>query len=421
MKDYSQILDYLYGLEKFGMSFGLENITWLLGLIGNPQESLKAVHIAGTNGKGSVASMLSQVLQTAGYVTGTYTSPHLVSFTERIAVNGTCIAEEEVAELTEFIKERVDRQDCARRFTFFDFTTALAFEYFRRKEVAVAVVEAGLGGRLDSTNVLRPLVSVITNIAFDHQEYLGNSLREIAKEKAGIVKEHVPVVAGAKGEALEVIKAAAANTALYALDENFQYKKRGEQLMWYRGIRMTYDELSVGLRGDHQLFNAAVALCTLELLGPAGFPVREYAVRKGLASVQWPARLELVRKPGKPLILIDGAHNPDGAAALVAYLKNHFLNRKKVLVFGVMKDKDFKEMLEELLPVVQHTILTRPEINRAALPADVARHAPGALISPTVADALERAFTMAEEHDLVIVTGSFYTVGEAKKLLDERP
>jgi dihydrofolate synthase/folylpolyglutamate synthase len=420
MKEYSQALDYLYGLEKFGMAFGLENITWLLGLIGNPQESLKAVHIAGTNGKGSVAAMLSEMLKTAGYATGRYTSPHLVSFTERIAVNGDCIMEAEVAELTQFIKERVDREGSGRRFTFFDFTTALAFEYFKRKGVAIAVVEVGLGGRLDSTNVLRPLVSVITNVAFDHQEYLGNTLREIAREKAGIVKEHVPVVAGTKGEALDVVRTAAANSALYALGQNFTYKKKGEQLMWYRGIRMTYDNLSVGLRGDYQLFNAALALCTLELLSPAGFPVKEYAVRKGLASVQWPARLELVRKPGKPLILIDGAHNPDGAATLAAYLKSHFVNRKKLLVFGVMKDKDFKEMLRELLPVVQQVILTRPETDRAALPADVVRCAPGALVSASVKDALDRAFAMAEGDDLIVITGSFYTVGEAKKLLDKR-
>ena len=421
MKEYSQILDYLYGLEKFGMVFGLDNITWLLGLIGNPQDSLKAVHIAGTNGKGSVASMLSEILRTAGYATGTYTSPHLISFTERIAVNGDCIPEGEVAELTEFIKERIDREESARPLTFFDFTTALAFEYFKRKGVAIAVVEAGLGGRLDSTNVLRPLVTVITNVALDHQEYLGNTIKEIAREKAGVVKEHVPVVTGAKGESLEVIRAAAAQTTLYALGESFTYKSKGEQLMWYRGIRMTYDDLSVGLRGDHQLFNAALALCALELLSPAGFPVREYAVRKGLASVQWPARLELIHKPGQPLVLIDGAHNPDGVGTLVSYLKSHFLNRKKILVFGVMKDKDFKEMLQEILPVVQQTILTRPEIERAALPTDVARYAPGALIAASVKDAVDGAFALADEHDLIIITGSFYTAGEAKRLLDERP
>jgi dihydrofolate synthase/folylpolyglutamate synthase len=421
MKECSEILDYLYGLEKFGMVFGLDNITWLLGLIGNPQDSLKAVHIAGTNGKGSVASMLSEILRTAGYATGTYTSPHLISFTERIVVNGDYISEGEVAELTEFIKERIDREENARPLTFFDFTTALAFEYFKRKGVAIAVVEAGLGGRLDSTNVLRPLVTIITNVALDHQEYLGNTIKEIAREKAGVVKEHVPVVTGAKGESLEVIRAAAVKTALYALGESFTYKSKGEQLMWYRGIHMTYDDLSVALRGDHQLFNAALALCALEILGPAGFPVREYAVRKGLASVRWPARLELIRKPGQPLVLIDGAHNPDGVRTLVSYLGSHFVNRKKILVFGVMKDKDFKEMLQEILPVVQQTILTRPEIERAALPTDVARYAPGALIAASVKDALDGAFALADEHDLIIVTGSFYTVGEAKRLLNEQP
>ncbi len=419
MNGYSETLDYLYGLEKFGMVFGLDNVRWILSLIENPQDAIKTVHVAGTNGKGSVAAMLSQILRAGGYVTGAYTSPHLVSFTERIAINGEPITEAEVVDLARFIKERIDEADPARSYTFFDFTTALAFLHFRRKGVDIAIVEVGLGGRLDSTNVINPLVSVITNVDYDHQEYLGDTIEKIAGEKAGVIKEGVPVVTGAEGKALGVIKAAAANTVLYAMGEAFTYKKKGDQLMWYRGVHRTYDELSLALRGDHQLFNAALALCAAELLGDKGFNLNEYTVRKGLSSAVWPGRLEVVRKKGKPLILIDGAHNPQGIASLASYLRGHFLNRKKILVFGVMKDKDFVEMLKTLLPLVDRTILTRPETSRAALPADVAAYAPGALVTATVAEAVEAAFKVAQERDLIIVTGSFYTVGEAKKLLDE--
>jgi len=420
MNGYSETLDYLYGLEKLGIVFGLDNIRWILSLIDNPQDAIRTVHVAGTNGKGSVAAMLSHVLRTAGYTTGAYTSPHLVSFTERITINGEPVREEDVVDLARFIKERIDAADPERRFTFFDFTTALAFLYFKQKGPDIAIIEVGLGGRLDSTNVVNPLLSIITNVDFDHQEYLGNTIEEIAREKAGVIKARVPVVTGAEGAALDIIKAAAVDTDLYVLGNAFTYKKKGDQVMWYRGIHRTFDDLSVALRGDHQLFNAAIALCATELLGEKGFNLNEYAVRKGLSSAVWPGRLEIVRKAGKPLVLIDGAHNPQGVASLASYLKNHFLNRRRVLIFGVMKDKDFPQMLKGLLPVVDLTILTRPETSRAALPADVAGYAPGAVVTATVAEAVDAAFKMAREGDLIVVTGSFYTIGEAKKALDER-
>ena len=419
MKAYGETLDYLYGLEKFGIVFGLDNISWILSLLGNPQDAFKAVHIAGTNGKGSVSAMVAEILRAGGALTGVYTSPHVVSFTERITINGEPIREGEVVELTRFIKERIDRADPGRHFTFFDFTTALAFEYFKRRGVEVAVVEVGLGGRLDSTNVIHPLVTVITNVDFDHQDYLGTTIEEIAREKAGVVKEHVPVVTGARGAALEIIREAADKTDLYVLGEAFTYKKQDEQVMWYRGMQRTFEGLSLGLRGDHQLFNAALALCAVELLNAAGFTLNEAAIRQGLAAVQWPGRLELVRIPGKPLILLDGAHNPAGVRSLAAYLSTHFLDKKRILLFGVMKDKAFGEMLPELLPEVGHVILTKPEVGRAALPDDVARYAPGALVTSSVREALAEALKRACGDDLLIITGSFYTLGEARKLLDE--
>ena len=296
MKGYSETLDYLYGLEKLGIVLGLDSVRWILSLIGDPQDSFRTVHIAGTNGKGSVASMIASTLRVAGYKTGAYTSPHLISFTERITVDGEPIPESEVVRLTRLIKARTDEQDRDRAFTFFDFTTALAFEYFKNQGVDAAIVEVGLGGRLDSTNVVRPVVSVITNIALDHQEYLGNTIQEIAREKAGIIKEAIPVVTGATGDALDVIRDAVAHKArLYTLGEDFEFKKTGEQTMSYKGIGLSFDDLSISLRGDHQFFNASLALCTLEVLSNKGFAIDERSIRQGLSTTKWPGRLELIR------------------------------------------------------------------------------------------------------------------------------
>jgi dihydrofolate synthase/folylpolyglutamate synthase len=422
MKGYFETLDYLYGLEKLGTVLGLDSVRWILSLIGDPQDSFRTVHIAGTNGKGSVASMIASTLRVAGYKTGAYTSPHLISFTERITVDGEPIPESEVVRLTQLIKARTDEQDRDRAFTFFDFTTALAFEYFKNQGVDAAIVEVGLGGRLDSTNVVRPVVSVITNIALDHQEYLGNTIQEIAREKAGIIKEAIPVVTGATGDALDVIRDAAAHKArLYALGEDFEFKKTGEQTMSYKGIGLSFDDLSISLRGDHQFFNASLALCTLEVVSKKGFEVDESSVRSGLSSTKWPGRLDLIRmSPDKPEVLLDGAHNPDGARALAAFLRTHFEDRRKLLLFGVMKDKDFDLMLVELLPVVQQVILTRPDIARAAAPSELLSHAPSAILSDSVEDGINKAFEAANVSDLIVIAGSFYTVGEAKRILDEQ-
>ncbi len=426
MKGYSETLDYLFGLEKSGIVVGLDHITHILALIGNPHESLRAVHIAGTNGKGSVASIVSEIARRAGYRVGLYTSPHLVSFTERITIDGEPISERDVAELTAFIRERIEAADTqdkngALAFTFFDFTTALAFEYFKRKIVDLAVIEVGLGGRLDSTNVLLPLVSVITNVALDHQDYLGETIEAIAAEKAGIIKEGVPIVTGAQGEALKVIRGAASKSDLYALGDAFSYSKKGDQSMSYRGMEKGFDNLVINLRGDHQLFNASLALCVMELLGREGFVIGESAIKEGLASVRWAGRLDLIPGArGEPSILLDGAHNPDGARTLAAFLKTHFVEGKRILVFGVMKDKDFISMLSELSPVFDRIVLTRPTIERAADPADVAAHAPGATVTESVEDALVAARKGASADDLIVVAGSFYTIGEAKKLLHEK-
>jgi len=419
MREYSRALEYLFSLEKFGIVFGLENIRWLLGLVGDPQNAFKAVHVGGTNGKGSVATMLAAMLQKAGYSTGKYTSPHLLSFTERVTVNEVPISEENLIDITATLREAVENADPDRFFTFFDFTTALAFEHFRRKKVEVAVAEVGLGGRLDSTNVLVPLVSIITNVAMDHMDYLGNTIGQIAVEKAGVIKEGVPAVTGAEGEALEIIRgsAAAKDSRLYVLGEDFSFRKTGEQMMSYEGIHHTMEDLYVNLKGDHQLANSAVALCALEILSGVGFNVTEKDIHEASVEIDWPGRLEVVRE--RPIVLLDGAHNPHGCRSLARYLKERYPDTRKVLVFGVMKDKKFQEMMEILMPLMDHVILTTTTMDRAAEPEALTSFAPGALVRPDIKEALETARALATEKDMIIVTGSLYILGDAKEYIDE--
>jgi len=419
MRDYSAALEYLYGLERFGMVFGLENISWILNIMKNPHKALKTVHIAGTNGKGSVTGMITGMLRKDGYSAGAYTSPHLVSFTERITVNGEEIREEEVAELTEYIRDGIQKEDRNRFFTFFDFTTAIAFEYFRRKKVDIAVIETGLGGRLDSTNVIEPLVSVITNIAYDHTEYLGNTIEAIAGEKAGIIKKGIPVVTGAADIPLGVIGEVAERleSPVYSLGRNFFYEKTGEQVMSYQGPSRTLKGVRVNLKGDHQLANGAVALCAVDILSTRGFPVRDDTIYDVLSRIQCRGRLEEVRQ--RPTILIDGAHNPSGIHVLTEFMKARYGDRKKILIFGVMKDKEYDRMLQEIVPSMDTIILTKPNMERALAPSLMKAHAKDAIITEDTRNALRIAKTLSGEDDLILITGSFYTIGEAKTIIHE--
>ncbi|MCX8021299.1 MAG: bifunctional folylpolyglutamate synthase/dihydrofolate synthase [Syntrophorhabdaceae bacterium] len=419
MAYYSETLNYLYSLEKSGILLGLDNIRWILGLIGNPHESIKTIHIGGTNGKGSVATIIETILMEAGYRVGKYTSPHLISFTERIRVDGKEIGEDEVVHLTGFIREKVEKEDKGRFFTFFDFTTALAFEYFRRKKTDIGVIEVGLGGRLDSTNVIKPLLSVITNVAYDHMDYLGDDISSIAREKAGIIKEGIPLVTGVTGVPKDVIEETCSklDTRMYLLHRDFEYKRTGDGLFTYKGLYNTYENLRISLMGDHQIENGAVALCAIEILGTKGFPVGESVLREALGNVKWPGRLEVVRR--EPLLILDGAHNVDGAITLSRFISNRYRDKKKILIFGVMKDKDYRGMLEIISSISDILILTRPDVPRALDPREIGGLSDKGIVTGNIKEALTIARSMASKEDLIVVTGSFFTIGEAKKVLDE--
>jgi dihydrofolate synthase / folylpolyglutamate synthase len=416
---YKKTLEYLFGLEKFGMVFGLDNIRWLLDIVENPHHFIKTVHIAGTNGKGSTATMLTHILKEGGFRVGKYTSPHLVSFTERITVNEKEITEEEVADITEYIRARAIKTDKNRSFTFFDFTTAIAFEYFRREKVDIAVIETGLGGRLDSTNVLLPLLSIITNIAYDHTDQLGSSISKIAFEKAGIIKRDVPVITACEGISRQIIvdRAKELNCRTYILNRDFTYEKTSDQKLAYKGISRDLRDVFVNLYGDHQLANCALALCAAEVLSSFGFFVKDDAILHALSRVTWQGRLEKVKE--SPLVLLDAAHNPHGIRALSEFLHTHFQDKKKILVFGVMKDKEYEKMLKEIVPVMDTVIFTKPNTERALSPYSMRTYLENAIITDTMRKALEKARTAATEEDLILVTGSFYTIGEAKTIINE--
>ncbi|MDH5202014.1 MAG: bifunctional folylpolyglutamate synthase/dihydrofolate synthase, partial [Nitrospirota bacterium] len=380
---YSKTIYYLYSLQKYGIKFGLDNIARLLSSLGNPHTSFPSIHIAGTNGKGSTSAIIASVLKSAGLKVGLFTSPHLVSFTERIRINGEEITETEVIALTDEVREIVARSGDFSP-TFFEVVTAIALKYFKRKKIDIAVVEVGMGGRLDATNIITPAVSVITNISYDHMKFLGNTLKEIATEKTGIIKDRVPVVISSQApEVLEIIESKAkeknAEACLYGRDFSSVLKREdlsGIYFDYKSRDTFTIDDLYLPLVGEHQLQNVSVAIKTVELLSKKistlfSFPVSHF-IRDGLSSVRWLGRLEIIKE--NPTILIDGAHNPAAAEALSDALKKIFLRKYKkvILVLGIMGDKDIKGIIRPLLPLASKIILTSPDYERAASPERIA-------------------------------------------------
>jgi dihydrofolate synthase/folylpolyglutamate synthase len=419
-------LQYLFGLEPIGIKFGLENITALVASLGHPERAFRTVHVAGTNGKGSVTAMVDAALRAAGFNSARYTSPHLVDIRERFVVGGRPVSREALAAAVAHVRDHVDALRAAGALavqpTFFEVTTAVAFELFRRAGAEIAVIEVGLGGRLDATNVVVPVAGAITSIAFDHQQYLGRTLREIAAEKAGIIKPGVPVVAGrVPPEADETIervaeeRGAALIRAWDGVDMvRLQPDSRGERVRLRTPIH-DYGEIDIALKGAHQIGNAVVAVRLLELLD-----VPAPAILDGLAHVSWPGRLELRRLAGGREAILDAAHNPAGAAALASYLQEQS-GHKPPLVFGAMRDKDVDDMFRALLPAVSALIATRTSNPRAADPATLAERARAiapeirVTVEPSPRDALAAAWRLAPR---VVVAGSIFLVGDVMREMD---
>ena len=418
---YADALDYLYRLQWHGIQPGLERMERLLELLDHPERKYRSVHIAGTNGKGSTAATVASVLQRGGYRVGLYTSPHLIDFSERIRIAGAPISPDHIVRWTGRLRKRIEEAapELQTSLTFFEFTTAMAFLYFAEAKVDLAVVEVGLGGRFDATNLISPLVAAITHIDLDHERYLGATALQIASEKAGIIKAGVPVVTGAsQPEVLALFEKVAQSKGapLFRLDHEIRVEGDRPERFVYRGARAR--TVHSPLLGRHQVRNTAVAVGIVERLQASGVPLSEEAIREGIGQVRWAGRLEIIRK--RPLILLDGAHNPAGARALADFLADVDPARrgKHWLIIGIMRDKNIPEILAPIVPWADEIVLTRPEIDRAAesdlLIAALRKESLSQTVRERVPDAIAYVESLLRPEDTLVITGSLYTVGEAK-------
>jgi dihydrofolate synthase/folylpolyglutamate synthase len=423
MVSYQETLDYLYGLEHFGISLGLENINELCSVSGNPQNKLCIVHVAGSNGKGSTIAFLRQMLRAHGLSVGVYSSPHLRHFSERIVVDETPISESEIVALTRKLRPIVEK--IPRIVTFFDCTTCMALLHFAKKMPDIVLLETGLGGRLDATNVARePLLTMITNIALEHEEFLGSTLLEVAAEKAGILKPGVALVSGVRNDEVRdflSVKQREMAAACDFLGRDFRLRRSADGSFSYFGVENKFAGLQITMSGRHQQDNAALALRALESLSHEGlFEIEPDLVAEALLKVTWPGRLQKVAS--SPDIYLDGAHNPHGIRALEPELKRLKGDRRLVLLLGVMKDKRIKEMTSKIAPLADEIIVTQAPLDRACLPerlADAVRtYCPMVTVTNSVAEALTLARERARADDLIFLTGSLYCVGEAFDVLD---
>ncbi len=456
---YPEAIQFLYGLRLFGAKFGLENTFKLAALAGNPQEKLRFIHVAGTNGKGSTCAMLESIYRAAGLRTGLFTSPHLVSFRERIQVNRQMIPEGEVVRLVEELRQLCSefRLQAATgpakagtpnahelHPTFFEFVTVMALKFFAGQKCNLVIWETGLGGRLDSTNIVTPLASVITNIAFDHQQWLGDTLAQIAAEKAGIIKPGIPVVTATdETEALAAIEKMAREKMAPLLNTNFREGRRAavpNQNQSGSPTRRPSQVENLPLVGEHQKINAALALATVEILQQQ-IPASDENIRAGLASVNWPGRLQLIQRPNGQKILLDGAHNVAGATVLREALRSGTPStasvRSKIdlhhagtvpgapitLILGVLQDKDWRHICETLAPLAAR-IFTVPVASERAADANelagacrAANPSAEILACANLAEALQKS----ADEEVVVITGSLYLVGEALELLGLSP
>lgn len=439
---YNETIQYLYELQKYGTKFGLENIRRLLFNLGDPHKAFSSIHVAGTNGKGSTSAIIANLLHKYGLKVGLFTSPHILNFTERIRVNNEEISNVDVINLTNEIKDIIDKSENISP-TFFEVVTSMAMVYFQRSEVDIAVIETGMGGRLDATNIIMPVVSVITHISYDHKEFLGNTIRDITYEKAGIIKSNIPVVSSYQEKEVEVILQNVANTKsspfyLYGRDflgEIESINVNGIKFNYYDSF-IKLKNLFLPLTGEHQLFNVCTAIKAVliflsnnqcfHIKTQNGFneDVVNSFIYDGLKDLKWHGRIELIKQD--PPILIDGAHNPDSANALVNTLEKVFkqIYNNFIIIFGIMNDKDIEGIMRPFLTIASDVIVTSPAYNRSASPErlyDIANLIGFKKVHKTenIRDAIktaEKIWSYNPSKTLIIITGSFYTIGEVKEL-----
>jgi dihydrofolate synthase/folylpolyglutamate synthase len=406
---YIEAIQFLYGLQMFGANFGLENTRKLAALVGNPQTQLRFIHVAGTNGKGSTCAMLESIYRAAGLRVGLFTSPHLVSFRERIQVNRQLIPENELVRLVEEIQPVLKQFPADNHLTLFEVVTVMALKFFVEQKCDLVIWETGLGGRLDATNIVTPLASVITNIALDHQQWLGETLEKIATEKAGIIKPGIPVVTATdEPSALAVIEQIA--------------REKNAPLTKIQKLEVRSLKSELPLLGEHQKLNAALALATVEMLQPQ-IPVTQKKIYEGLAGVNWPGRLQLIQKPNGQKILLDGAHNFAGAETLRMALKNHFPGVRPALIFGTLADKQWPEICRTLAPLAGKIFTVPVASERTADANELAKvfRPANPAVEVFVCQNFQEALNASKDEPFIVITGSLYLVGEALELFGLSP
>ena len=426
--NYEEAVAWIDTFQQFGIRLGLNRIEVVLNAVDNPQKKTSFIHVAGTNGKGSVCRYISSILTNEGYRTGLYLSPHLVDFRERFQLNNEFIKKDRFVEIVDRIRPIVEQvTDRGIQLTYFEICTIIAFLFFADEQVDYAVVEVGLGGRYDATNVITPLVSIITTVSLDHQDQLGNTIEDIAFEKAGIIKSNIPVVTAAEGNAIEVIETICKkqHSELTHVTErmvSLQETSLFHQLLLVHGC---FDDYLVKTHqlGRCQWINIAISITVIEILQQKGVFITKDSILKGINKMRHPGRMQLLQT--HPFVLIDGAHNTDAMRKTVESLTSFFTLDRLIVIFGVMKDKSISEMLSLLLPVTDILIATEPKNTRATSAEKIAKYVQKIdaskqfFTTSSVQDAYAKALTIAKEHDLIFATGSLFTVGELLQLLEE--
>jgi dihydrofolate synthase/folylpolyglutamate synthase len=426
--NYKQAMDYIENTAKFGTNKGLERTKKILELLGNPHRDLKCIHIAGTNGKGSTTVMLTQILMESGYKVGMYTSPFIEEFEERIQINNNNIPKEKLCEIVEKVKIAVDKT-CELGYdepTEFEIITAIMFVYFQEEKVDYAVIEVGLGGRKDATNVINPLISIITSISYDHVKILGNTLEEIAYEKAGIIKEETPAILYPVEEeaklSIEKIAKEKQSPIIYVRKEDSMLKEKLYNVHYQDIIintnKDTY-EIQLSLLGTHQLLNCSVVINAVEELQKIGAHIGKEHIIEGLKKVKWPGRLEMLKS--KPMVVIDGAHNIDGITSLKNSINTYFRYNKLILIVGILSDKQVEDMVKVITPEASNIITVTPPSYRAENSSElveiIKKYNTNCEAIENYKEAYEKALYYASEDDLVLICGSLYMIGEMRKTI----
>lgn len=429
MSNYNEITEYIYNLKRLGVKLDLRNIRRLLKLTGSPQNSFKSILVGGTNGKGSTVTMIASILMEEGFRVGLFTKPHLSSYTERFTVNGVPISEEDVVRIFYELKPYMEKMSLCKRYrhpSFFEATVALAFKYFCEQNVDIAVVEVGLGGRLDATNVLNPLVSVITNVHLEHTKILGDTVERIAWEKAHIIKpDGLAITATDREEAYKVISRIARRrrVKLFRVGSDLMFKVKKADLNGevfdLKSLTTYYEDLKVKMLGLHQVVNGAIAVGAVELLRFKGLEVSEEAIRRGLERAFIPGRFEVVQK--NPMVILDCAKDPAAASTLKNEVLRLFNGRKAILVVSISSDKDYRNMMSEfcsfsrIIVACRHKVMGRG-LNPEVLASEAEKYGKTTMVVDDVKEAVKEALKIASNDDVIVVTGSVFTVGEAREL-----